>query len=69
MSEDQQKLAKKLIFDALSMGDMGDLTREHQILRVEGSDKLMTCVGSSCGKEAKWFAVSDAGALRCHEIQ
>lgn len=41
MSEDQQKLAKKLIFDALSMSDMEDLTREHQILRVEGSDKLM----------------------------
>ncbi|MPD06557.1 hypothetical protein E2C01_102373 [Portunus trituberculatus] len=41
MSEDQQKLAKKLIFDALSKSDMGDLTREHQVLRVEGSDKLM----------------------------
>lgn len=41
MSEDQRKLARKLIFDALSMGDMGDLTREHQILQVVGSDNFM----------------------------
>ncbi|XP_076061237.1 uncharacterized protein LOC143037015 [Oratosquilla oratoria] len=41
MSEDQRRLANKLIFDAISMGNMGDLTREHQILRVEGSDKFM----------------------------
>ncbi len=41
MSEMQRKLAKKLICDVLHMGDMGDLTREHSVVRVAGSDTFM----------------------------
>lgn len=41
MSEMQQKLAKKLICEVLHMGDMGDLTRDHKVVRIVGSDSFM----------------------------
>lgn len=41
MSEMQQKLAKKIICDVLHMGNMGDLTRDHKVLRVVVSDNFI----------------------------
>lgn len=41
MDELQQKLAKKLICDVLHMGDMGDLTRDHKVVRIVASDNFM----------------------------
>lgn len=32
---------KKLNCDVLHMGDMGDLTRDHSIVRIVGSDDFM----------------------------
>lgn len=41
MDEQQRKIAKKLISEVLSLGDMGRLTFDHQILKVVGSDSFI----------------------------
>lgn len=41
MDEQQRKIAKKLICEVLSLGDMGRLTFDHQIVKAVGSDQFL----------------------------
>ena len=41
MDEQQRKIAKKLISEVLSLGDMNRLTFDHQLLKVVGSDSFI----------------------------